>query len=97
MKAHFNVFIQRKHRKAKKTSFLKETVENTDLHKAVLNKTITTQEQRVKYDFVAPLSTQKNLNRFLKNFPLSTNYITLRFVARQSSILTIFATKISVN
>ena len=44
MKAHFNVFIQRKHRKAKKTSFLKETVENTDLHKAVLNKTMTTQE-----------------------------------------------------
>ena len=28
----------------KKTSFLKETVENADLHKAVLNKTITTQE-----------------------------------------------------
>ena len=28
----------------KKTSFLKETVENTDLHKAVLNKTMTKQE-----------------------------------------------------
>ena len=27
-----------------KTSFLKETVENADLHKAVLNKTMTTQE-----------------------------------------------------
>ena len=28
----------------RKTSFLKETVENADLHKAVLNKTMTTQE-----------------------------------------------------
>ena len=34
---------------------MKETVENEDLHKAVLNKTMTTQEQCVKYDFVAPL------------------------------------------
>ena len=41
---HFNVLIQRKHRKTKKTSFLKETIENADLHKAVLNKTMTTQE-----------------------------------------------------
>ena len=31
-----------------KTNFLKETVENADLHKAVLNKTITTQEKCVK-------------------------------------------------
>ena len=28
----------------RKTSFLKETVENTDLHKALLNETMTTQE-----------------------------------------------------
>ena len=28
----------------RKTSFLKETVENADLHKDVLNKTMTTQE-----------------------------------------------------
>ena len=39
-----------------KTSFLKETVENADLHKAVLKKTMTTQEFRIKYDFVAPLT-----------------------------------------
>ena len=36
---HFNVLIQRKHRKEKtnkqQTSFLKETVENADLHKAI--------------------------------------------------------------
>ena len=32
------------HRKTKKTSCLKETVENADPHKAVLNKTMTTQE-----------------------------------------------------
>ena len=38
-----------------KTRFLKETVENADLHEAVLNKTMSTQEQCVKYDFVAPL------------------------------------------
>ena len=36
-----------------KTSFLKETVENADLHKAVLKKTMTT---HVKYYFVANLS-----------------------------------------
>ena len=47
--ANFNVFIQRKHRK-KKSSFLKQTVENADLYKAVLNITMTTQEQRLKYD-----------------------------------------------
>ena len=40
-----------------KTSFLKETVENADLHKAVLKKTVTTQEKCVKYDFAAPLKT----------------------------------------
>ena len=41
-----------------KTSFLKETAENADLHKAIFKKTMTTQEKCVKYDFVAPL-TQK--------------------------------------
>ena len=30
--------------KRQKTSFLKETVENADLYKAILNKTMTTQE-----------------------------------------------------
>ena len=38
-----------------KTNFLKETVETADLHKAVLKKSMTTQEKCVKYDFVAPL------------------------------------------
>ena len=38
-----------------KTSFRKENVGNVDLHKAVLNKAMTTQELCVKYDFVAPL------------------------------------------
>ena len=37
-----------------KTSFLKETVENADLHKAVLKKTMAIQEKYVKCDFVAP-------------------------------------------
>ena len=39
-----------------KTSFLKETLENADLHKAVLNKIMTAQGQCVKYNFVAPLT-----------------------------------------
>ena len=39
----------------RKTRFVKETVKNVDLQKAVLNKTMTTQEYCVKYDFVAPL------------------------------------------
>ena len=39
----------------KKKSFLKQLVENADLHKPVLNKIKTTNEQCVKYDFVAPL------------------------------------------
>ena len=39
-----------------KGSFLKETLENADLHKAILNKTMTTQERYVKYDIVAPLN-----------------------------------------
>ena len=34
----------------------KEIVGNADLHKPVLNKTMTTQEQCVKYDLVAPLN-----------------------------------------
>ena len=38
-----------------KTSFPKEQVENTDLCKPILNKIMNTQEQSVKYDFVAPL------------------------------------------
>ena len=39
--------------KKKKTSFQQEQVENTDLYKPILNKIMTTQEQYVKYDFVA--------------------------------------------
>ena len=44
MMAHILMFFfQRKHRK-RKPNFLKETVENADLHKAVLKKTMTIQE-----------------------------------------------------
>ena len=39
----------------RKASFLKEIVENTDLHKAIFNNTMTTQEWCLKYNFVAPL------------------------------------------
>ena len=41
---------------SRKISFPKETVENAGLHKVVLNKTMTIQEQRLKYNFVAPWS-----------------------------------------
>ena len=44
-----------KRQKRQKTSFLNELVENADLHKPVLTKIKTTNEQCVKYDFVAPL------------------------------------------
>ena len=37
-----------------KTSLPKEQVENTELHKPVLNKIMNTQDQCVKYNFVAP-------------------------------------------
>ena len=39
-----------------KTSFPREQVEHTDLYKPVLNKIMATQEQQVKYNFVAPLN-----------------------------------------
>ena len=39
----------------RKTSFRKEIVENANLDKLVLNKIMSTQEQRVKYNFIAPL------------------------------------------
>ena len=39
----------------RKTRIVKETEENEDLHKVVLNKTMTAQGYCVKYDFVAPL------------------------------------------
>ena len=38
-----------------KNSFRKESIENADLHKPVLKKIMTAQEQRVKNNFVAPL------------------------------------------
>ena len=52
----------KKAQKDKKTSFLKETVENADLHKPLLNKTMATQEYCRKYDFVAPMSALRTLD-----------------------------------
>ena len=53
---YFNALIQNisfktKSTRRQKTSFPKETVENVDLHKAVLNKTMTTQEKCTKIQF----------------------------------------------
>ena len=50
----------KKRRKTKKTSFPKEKVENTDLYKPVLDKVMTTQEQCVKQNFIAPLTSKNN-------------------------------------
>ena len=70
----------------RKTNLLKETVENADLHKAVLNKTMTTQELCVIYDFVASLKSIACINaNMLHNNLLSASmfiiYINLpRFI-----------------
>ena len=48
---HLSMFWFKQSTESRKTSFLKETVENADLHKAVLNKTMTTQELFVRCDF----------------------------------------------
>ena len=63
MITRINVLVQNILLKAKnaesterrKTSFRKEIVENANLDKLVLNKIMSTQEQRVKYNFIAPL------------------------------------------
>ena len=44
MVAHILISWSKEITKRQKTSFLKETVENADLHKAILNKTMTAQE-----------------------------------------------------
>ena len=49
----------------RKTSFSKETVENADINKAVLNKAMTTQELCAKHDFVALLSVLRKLQKCL--------------------------------
>ena len=43
MMAHILMSSLKESTERRKTSFLKETVENADLHKAVLKKTMTTQ------------------------------------------------------
>ena len=44
MVAHILISWFKEITERQKTSFLKETVENADLHKAILNKTMTAQE-----------------------------------------------------
>ena len=59
------------------TSFSKETTENADLHKAVWSKTMTSQEQCVKYDFVYPLKAHWQIpkNYVLKNIVHVTKHV----------------------
>ena len=47
----------------RKTSGSIEIAVNEDLHKAILNKTLTTQEQSLKYDFVAHICTLLNFDK----------------------------------
>ena len=61
----FNVLIQRKHRKTKNQLSKRTRGKNADLHKAVLKKTITKQQQCVKYDFVAPLNFFQSWDKML--------------------------------
>ena len=55
MMAHILMSWFKERTERRKTRIVKETEENEDLHKVVLNKTMTTQGYCVKYDFVAPL------------------------------------------
>ena len=48
---HLSMFWFKQSTESRKTSFLKETVENAEPHKAVLNKTMTTQELFLRCDF----------------------------------------------
>ena len=57
---------------------MKETVENVDLHKAVLNKTMTTQEYCAKYDFAAPLKLDSSkMLLFSSTKLILKNYLTI--------------------
>ena len=51
--------------KAQKTSFPKESVENADFYKPVLNKIMTTHKSCAKYNFVAPLKDQESFVSFI--------------------------------
>ena len=54
-----NIYIKTKNTESterRKARFSEEIKENADLHKTVLNKIMTTQEQCVKHSFVAPLT-----------------------------------------
>ena len=55
MMMHILMFWFKESTERWKTSFLKEIVENADLHKAILKKTMATQQQCVKYNSIAPL------------------------------------------
>ena len=58
----------------RKTSFRKEIAQNTDFHKPVLNKIITTQEY-VKYDFVTPLNAPLLRGIFVDSFNMLYDYL----------------------
>ena len=77
-----------------KISFRKEIVENVDLHKLVLNKIMTTQEQCVKYDFLAPLKFVKTNHdikkKLLEPFCSSVQYNKIRFFMKPSTQLQVY-------
>ena len=85
---YFNVLIQRKHRKTK-NQFSKRNFRKCRI-KAVLKKTMTTQEWCVKYDFVAPLRMsmltilQRRSSVFIVNCEHISNFFLMLTLNRQT-------------
>ena len=65
--------------KDKKTSFLKEQVENTDLYKPVLNKVMTSQEQCVKYNFMVPLIIMDTVKNVVRNADIFWSFYVIKY------------------
>ena len=69
---HIEFKIQQIKKESKKSVF-KEKVENSDLYKYALNKIMTTHEQCMKNDFVAPLKVSSLVDISIKDHPLKFN------------------------
>ena len=83
MMTHISWFKESTERR--KTRIVKEIEENADLHKFVLNKSMTTQEYCVKYDFVAPLMEKLPMKlKIVINYLKNQSYtLTKIFIMRQ--------------
>ena len=86
---------QLKERKATKTSFPREQVEKADRDKPVLNKIMTTRNQRVKYNFVATLKLFI-ISNFSNIFPFGLLLIAFQNLSFKRDILFVNETKCSL-